>query len=58
MDSTTKAKEIAMDHLTEIPDYYDRLKTMEKKASEEEKTVDITENKILIKRLLRENLKN
>jgi len=26
------AEEIAMDHLTEIPDYYDRLNKMEKDA--------------------------
>lgn len=29
------AKEIAMDHLEEIPDYYTRLKDMEKKAKKE-----------------------
>lgn len=28
------AKEIAMDHLSEIPDYYSRLVKMEKKAEE------------------------
>lgn len=27
------AKEIAIDHLTEIPDYYTRLEKMEKKAN-------------------------
>ena len=29
------AKEIAMDHLEEIPDYYTRLKKMEKEAKKE-----------------------
>lgn len=29
------AKEIAMDHLDEIPDYYTRLKSMEKEAKKE-----------------------
>jgi hypothetical protein len=48
-----KATEIAMDHLTEFPDYYDRLEKMEttgKKAFKTEST------KTLIKQLLRENL--
>ena len=31
-DDATLAKEIAMDHLEEIPDYYTRLKKMEKEA--------------------------
>lgn len=30
-----KAEEIAMDHLEEIPDYYDRLEKMEKDAKKE-----------------------
>lgn len=30
-----RAREIAMDHLSEIPDYYDRLIPMEKKAEKE-----------------------
>lgn len=47
-----KALEIVMDHLTEFPDYYDRLIKMEKQANKE-----INENtKSLIKRLIRENL--
>lgn len=47
-----KAIEIVMDHLTEFPDYYDRLIKMEKQADKE-----INENtKSLIKRLIRENL--
>jgi hypothetical protein len=39
MEHTTdsdKAKEIAEDHLDEIPDYYDRLDDMEEEAEEEE----------------------
>lgn len=52
-----KAREIATDHVSEFPDYYDRLGKMEKKADKEWKTSDVTENtKILIKRLIRENL--
>ena len=54
-----KATEIASDHISEFPDYYDRLEKMEKKASKEWKTSDVTENtKKLIKRLIRENLDN
>jgi len=48
-----KATEIAMDHVTEFPDYYDRLGKMEKGA---EKEWDLNENKHLIKRLLNENI--
>ena len=33
-DSEEEAKTIAMDHLVEIPDYYDRLLTMEKDAKD------------------------
>ena len=47
-----KALEIVMDHLTECPDYYDRLTKMEKQAEKE-----INENtKSLIKNRLRESL--
>ena len=54
-----KATEIASDHISEFPDYYDRLEKMEKKASKAWKTSDMTENtKNLIKRLIRENLDN
>jgi len=53
-DDKEKAKEIAMDHITEFPDYYDRLNKMEKEADKE---WVLDENKLLIKRLLRENLK-
>jgi hypothetical protein len=42
-----KAKEIATDHESEIPNYYDELETMEK---------NIKENKTLIKKLLHESL--
>jgi len=37
-DDIVKAREIAMDHLFEIPDYYDRLKKMESQAHEEHKS--------------------
>jgi len=50
-----KAKEIAMDHVSEFPDYYDRLEKMEKEAEKYWKT-KLTEDKKLIKKLLRENL--
>jgi hypothetical protein len=52
-----KAKEIATDHISEFPDYYDRLEKMENKASKEIKTKKMNENtKTLIKKLLREEL--
>jgi hypothetical protein len=55
-DNSTVAKEIAMDHLVEIPDYYTRLAAMEKKAKKSE-DVETNENvKQLIKRLVRENI--
>lgn len=43
------AREIAMDHISEIPDYYDRLYKMEKDAKKEFTTESI---KPLIKKLL------
>jgi hypothetical protein len=46
-DDKKRAAEIAMDHITEFPDYYDRLIKMEK---------NIKENKTLIKKLLHESL--
>jgi len=52
-DSRTTAKEIAMDHLSEIPDYYTRLKKMEKDGSKKW----TTESTVLIKKLLHEGLK-
>ena len=56
-DNKEKATEIATDHVSEFPDYYDRLEDMENKASKELKTTEMNENtKLLIKRLLRENL--
>lgn len=52
-----KATEIATDHISEFPDYYDRLEKMENKADKETKTKEMNENnKTLIKRLLRENI--
>jgi hypothetical protein len=51
-DDKEKAKEIAMDHITEFPDYYDRLEKMEKDAEK-----DLKESqKKLIKKLLREEI--
>jgi hypothetical protein len=47
-----KATEIAMDHLSEFPDYYDRLEKMEKDA---EKDLKESQRK-LIKKLLREEI--
>jgi SMC interacting uncharacterized protein involved in chromosome segregation len=47
-----KAIEIAMDHLSEFPDYYDRLEKMEKDA---EKDLKESQRK-LIKKLLREEI--
>ena len=52
-----KAKEIAMDHVSEFPDYYDRLEKMEKEAEKYWKS-KLTEDKKIIKKLLRENLDN
>jgi hypothetical protein len=54
-DNKGKAKEIAMDHVSEFPDYYDRLEKMEKQAEKYWKT-KLTEDKKVIKKLLRENL--
>jgi hypothetical protein len=60
MEHTTdkeKATEIATDHVSEFPDYYDRLGKMENKADKDWKASEVTENtKTLIKRLIRENL--
>lgn len=49
-----KATEIAMDHVTEFPDYYDRIEKMEKDAKQKWEVNETS--KIFIKRLLRENL--
>jgi hypothetical protein len=58
-DDEEKQLEIASDHVTEFPDYYDRIEKMEKQAKKhwgkKEKT---NESKILVKKLLRENLEN
>ena len=51
-ENKEKAKEIAMDHITEFPDYYDRLEKMEKTAEKELKE----SQKKLIKKLLREEI--
>ena len=59
-----KAKEIATDHVSEFPDYYNRLDKMEKEAKKhwdtdkkkENKKETMNETKSLIKRLVRENL--
>jgi ribosomal protein S19 len=48
-----KATEIVMDHLSEFPDYYDRLKKMEDKAKKE---FTNESRKKFIKTLLREEL--
>ena len=51
------AKEIALDHLVEIPDYYTRLDKMEKEALNHWKSKEVNEStKQLIKRLIRENI--
>ncbi|MEI6879785.1 MAG: DUF5661 family protein [Bacteroidota bacterium] len=48
-----KATEIAMDHVTEFPDYYDRIEKMEKKADKDWK---LNETKKFIKQKLRKSL--
>jgi hypothetical protein len=60
-DDKKKAKEIAEDHVSEIPDYYNRLYKMEKEAEKywgkkENKKEVKNETKIFIKKLLRENI--
>jgi ribosomal protein S18 acetylase RimI-like enzyme len=50
-----KATEITMDHLTEFPDYYDRLDKMEKSGNDK---LAISETKKFIKYLLRENIES
>lgn len=49
-----KATEIAMDHISEFPDYYDRIEKMEKDAK---KKWEVSESKTFIKKILRESLK-
>jgi hypothetical protein len=49
----TIAKDIAMDHLSEIPDYYTRLEKLEKDGT---KKWSNESTKFLIKKILKENL--
>ena len=56
-DNKEKATEIATDHVSEFPDYYDRLDKMEKDASSKWGEEEVNENyKPIIKKILRENL--
>lgn len=48
-----KATEIAMDHVTEFPDYYDRIEKMEKDAK---KKWEVSETRLIVKKLLKESL--
>jgi transposase len=54
--SATMAKEIAMDHLVEIPDYYTRLKKMEKEGEDHWKKKTNESTTDYLKRALRENI--
>ena len=54
-DNKEKASEIATDHVSEFPDYYDRLEKMETGAKNKWEVNETT--KSLVKRLIRENLK-
>jgi hypothetical protein len=55
--NTKMARDIAMDHLAEMPDYYTRLKKMEKEALKHWESKDVNENtKDFIKRSLHDNL--
>jgi len=48
-DSKEKAREIALDHLVELPDYYTRLKRMEKEGEKElEKAGDLLPFNVLV----------
>lgn len=49
-----KQTEIATDHVSEFPDYYDRLEKLEKDAEKYWKS-KMTESKLIIKNILREN---
>ncbi len=53
----TTAKDIAMDHLTEMPDYYTRLDKMETIAMKHWDKKEVKETRVIVKDLLRENLK-
>jgi hypothetical protein len=52
-NDSSKAEEIALDHLSEIPDYYTRLNKMEKEGDKKWK---LNENITYTKQLLRERL--
>jgi len=41
-DDPNRATEIAVDHLSEDPKYYDKLEVMEKGASDERVTIEVT----------------
>lgn len=53
-----KQTEIAMDHVSEFPDYYDRIDKMEKEALKYWKKKETNESRVLIKKLLREELES
>lgn len=55
-DDKEKASEIATDHVSEFPDYYDRLEKMETGAKNKWEVNEST--KSLVKRLIRENINN
>ena len=55
-DDEEKQTEIASDHVSEFPDYYDRIEKMEKQAEKYWKE-KLSESKVFIKNILRENLK-
>lgn len=60
-DDERKSKEIATDHVSEIPDYYNRLDKMEKAAEkvwgkQEKKIKKKSMNQQFIKQVLRGNL--
>lgn len=56
-DDEEKQTEIAEDHISEFPDYYDRIEKMEKEAKKHwGEKLNLNETKVLIKNLLRENL--
>ena len=55
-DDEEKQNEIASDHVSEFPDYYDRIEKMEKQAEKYWKG-KLSESKVFIKNTLRENLK-
>jgi hypothetical protein len=54
VNSKARSREIAMDHLVEIPDYYTRLKKMEKEGKKKWKVDESAKSNI--KRLVREQL--